>query len=62
LSSGFLPATYQEHNFAMTARPSFIWRPSDRSVREQRSKLDLLSELNRHYSADKPDDAEWKLA
>lgn len=58
-SSGFLPATYQGTQFRNDSTPIFhLAPPQTVSEKEQRSKLDLLSELNRHYSADKPDDTE----
>jgi len=58
-SSGFLPATYQGTLFRNDNTPIFhLAPPSTVSEKQQRSKLDLLSELNRHYSADKPDDTE----
>jgi hypothetical protein len=58
-SSGFLPATYQGTQFRNDSTPIFyLVPPQTVSEKEQRSKLDLLNELNRRYSADKPDDTE----
>jgi hypothetical protein len=58
-SSGFLPATYQGTLFRNDSTPIFhLAPPSSVSEKQQRSKLDLLRELNRYYSADKPDDTE----
>jgi hypothetical protein len=58
-SSGFLPATYQGTLFRNDTTPIFHLVPPEAvSEKQQRSKLDLLSALNRHYSADKPDDTE----
>jgi Protein of unknown function (DUF1501) len=58
-SSGFLPATYQGTLFRNDTTPIFHLVPPEAiSEKQQRSKLDLLSSLNRHYSADKPDDTE----
>src|SRR5215510_9726988 len=58
-SAGFLPATYQGTLFRNDNTPIFYLAPPEAiSEKQQRSKLDLLSALNRHYSADKPDDTE----
>ncbi len=58
-SSGFLPATYQGTLFRNDNTPIFhLAPPATISEKQQRSKLDLLSQFNRHYSADKPDDTE----
>ena len=58
-SSGFLPATYQGTLFRNDNTPIFhLTPPATVSEKQQRSKLDLLSQFNRHYSADKPDDTE----
>jgi hypothetical protein len=58
-SAGFLPAFYQGTHLRNDGPPIFHLVPP-KSVRadQQRSKLDLLAELNRHYAADKPDDTE----
>jgi hypothetical protein len=58
-SSGFLPATYQGTLFRNDSTPIFHLSPPPAiSEKQQRSKLDLLSDLNQHYAADKPDDTE----
>jgi len=58
-SAGFLPATFEGTQFRTEGRPIFHLRPP-RTIgeKQQRSKLDLLAELNRHFSADKPEDTE----
>lgn len=58
-SSGFLPATYQGTQFRNDSTPILDLTPPETvGPKQQRSKLDLLAELNKHYSADKPDDTE----
>lgn len=58
-SSGFLPAVYQGTPFRNEGTPIYhLTPPPTISHRQQRSKLDLLAQLNRHYAADKPDDSE----
>jgi len=58
-SSGFLPATYQGTMFRNGDTPIFhLTPPKTIGDRQQRSKLDLLAELNRHYAADKLEDTE----
>jgi hypothetical protein len=58
-SSGFLPATYQGTLFRNDATPIFHLTPPETvSDEQQRSKLDLLTSLNRHYADDKPEDTE----
>jgi len=58
-SSGFLPATFQGTQFRTDGTPIFhLAPPATVSDKQQRSKLDLLAELNRHFGADKPDDSE----
>jgi hypothetical protein len=58
-SSGFLPAVYQGTQFRSGATPVFHLTPPETiGEKQQRSKLDLLTALNRHYAADKPDDNE----
>ena len=59
-SSGFLPATYEGALFRSDDKRPILHLDSPDSVsdRQQRSKLDLLNELNRHYSADKPHDSQ----
>jgi hypothetical protein len=58
-TSGFLPASFQGTAFKPGKTPIFdLATPRTISDKQQRSKLDLLGELNRHYAADKPDDTE----
>src|SRR2546423_2893347 len=58
-SAGFLPATFEGTQFRTDGAPIFhLTPPRTISERQQRSKLDLLAELNRHFSADKPEDTE----
>jgi uncharacterized protein DUF1501 len=58
-SCGFLPATYQGTLFRNDATPIFHLTPPETvSDEQQRSKLDLLTSLNRHYADDKPEDTE----
>ncbi|HEY2933216.1 MAG TPA: DUF1501 domain-containing protein [Acidobacteriota bacterium] len=58
-SAGFLPATYEGTQFRRDGSPIFhLQRPDTISDKQQRSKLDLLAQLNRRYDADKPDDTE----
>ncbi|MEW6159249.1 MAG: DUF1501 domain-containing protein [Verrucomicrobiota bacterium] len=58
-SAGFLPAVYQGTLFRNDGTPIFHLKPPETvGEKQQRSKLDLLSALNRHYAADKPDDSE----
>src|SRR5690349_12620166 len=53
-SSGFLPAVYQGTQFRSGATPVFHLTPPETiGDKQQRSKLDLLTALNRHYAADK---------
>jgi len=58
-SAGFLPATFEGTQFRTDGAPIFHLSPP-RTVggKQQRSKLDLLAELNRHFSVDKPEDSE----
>jgi hypothetical protein len=58
-SSGFLPAVYQGTQFRNEGAPIFhLQPPGSISDRQQRSKLDLLANLNRHHAADKAEDSE----
>ena len=58
-SSGFLPAVYQGTQFRNEGAPILDLAPPDSvNDRQQRSKLDLLSTLNRRFSADKHEDTE----
>lgn len=58
-SSGFLPAVYQGTQFRSEGAPIFhLEPPAHIDDRQQRSKLDLLARLNRHFSTDKPEDTD----
>jgi hypothetical protein len=58
-SSGFLPAVYQGTQFRNDGTPIFhLATPAGVSPEQQRSKLDFLAKLNRHFGADKPEDTE----
>jgi hypothetical protein len=58
-SSGFLPAVYEGTQFRNEGTPIFhLAPPKTIGDRQQRSKLGLLADLNRHYAADKADDTE----
>ena len=58
-SAGFLPATFAGTQFHTDGTPIFHLKPP-RTIgeKQQRSKLDLLADLNRHFAADKSDDTE----
>ncbi len=58
-SSGFLPATFQGTKFRAEGTPIFhLAPPKTVGEKQQRSKLDLLAQLNQHFGEDKPDDSE----
>lgn len=58
-SAGFLPAVYQGTQFRASANPVYYVTPPETvSDAQQRGKIDFLAQLNRRYSADKPDDTE----
>ena len=58
-SSGFLPATYQGTLLRNDGVPILdLANPETIGAEQQRSKLDLLTALNRHYAADKTEDSE----
>jgi hypothetical protein len=58
-SSGFLPAVYQGTQLRSEGSPIYhLAPPPGLTPERQRAKLDLLAGLNRHFSADKPDDSE----
>jgi hypothetical protein len=58
-SSGFLPATYQGTHFRNGDTPIFhLAPPKTIGDKQQRSKLDLLAELNRQFAVDKSEDTE----
>lgn len=58
-SSGFLPATYQGSMFRNDGTPIFhLAPPPTVGDKQQRNKLDLLKELNQHFSKGKEEDTE----
>ena len=58
-SSGFLPAVYQGTQFRNGPTPIFYLAPPETvSDEQQRSKLDLLAQINKRFSAAKKDDTE----
>ncbi len=58
-SSGFLPAVYQGTLFRREGSPILHLKPPETiGDRQQQSKLELLSSLNRVFSEDKPEDTE----
>ncbi len=58
-SAGFLPAVYQGTQFRASGSPVYYVTPPETvSDEQQRNKINFLSQLNRRYSADKPDDTE----
>src|SRR6266496_3020807 len=58
-SAGFLPATFEGTPFRTDGAPIYYLDPPDTiGEAQQRSKLDLLAKLNRHFGADKPDDTQ----
>jgi len=58
-SAGFLPAVYQGTQFRNGPTPIFHLAPPESvSDEQQRSKLDLLAQINRRFSATRRDDTE----
>jgi hypothetical protein len=58
-SSGFLPATFQGTAFRRDGDPILDLGPQNTvGARQERSNLDLIRELNKRFSADKPDDSD----
>ncbi|HEU0009890.1 MAG TPA: DUF1501 domain-containing protein, partial [Verrucomicrobiae bacterium] len=58
-SSGFLPAVYQGTQFRNEGTPIFhLAPPAGVSPEQQRSKLDFLAKINRHFGADKSEDTD----
>jgi hypothetical protein len=58
-SSGFLPGVYQGTPFQREGPPILnLQPPSTVGAAQQRSKLDLLADFNRHHAGQRPDDAE----
>src|SRR4028118_1698441 len=57
--AGFLPAVYQGTLLRREGAPILDLKPPDNiDDEQQRNKLDLLSKLNRRFSADKPEDTD----
>ena len=58
-SSGFLPAVYQGTQFRNEGPPIFhLAPPATTGERQQRAKIDFISQLNTHFAADKGEDTE----
>ncbi|HEU0120375.1 MAG TPA: DUF1501 domain-containing protein [Bryobacteraceae bacterium] len=58
-SSGFLPATYQGTQFRQGDTPILNLKPAEgMNGARQRSRLDLLQQLNQHWGADKTEDTD----
>ncbi len=58
-SAGFLPAVYQGTQFRTGANPVlYVKTPTNIGDNQQRNKIDFITQLNRSYSADKPEDTE----
>src|SRR3954454_1311254 len=58
-SAGFLPAPYQGTQFRNSGAPILdLVPPKTVDNEQQRSRLDLLSKLNRHFGEDKQEDSE----
>jgi len=58
-SSGFLPAVYQGTQFRESDNPILFLKPPETiGEKQQRHKLDFLTELNRRYARDKGEDTE----
>jgi hypothetical protein len=58
-SSGFLPAVYQGTLFRNEGAPILDLAPPDTiNDEQQRSKLNLLTQLNKHFSTDKQEDSD----
>ena len=58
-SSGFLPAVYQGTPFQQEGPPILdLARPETIGDRQQRRKLDLLRDLNRHHASTRPEDTD----
>jgi uncharacterized protein (DUF1501 family) len=58
-SSGFLPGSFQGTKFNAGKVPIFdLATPKTIGEKQQRSKLDLLSQMNQRFAADKPEDTE----
>ena len=58
-SAGFLPATFEGALFRTDGTPiHYLDPPKTIGQAQQRSKLDLLAKLNKHFAMDKPDDTQ----
>jgi len=58
-SAGFLPATYQGTQFRNSGAPILdLVPPKTVDNEQQRSRLDFLSKINRHFGEDKAEDTE----
>jgi hypothetical protein len=58
-SAGFLPAVYQGTQFRTGASPVlYVNTPATIGEAQQRSKIEFITQLNRDFSADKPEDTE----
>jgi len=58
-SSGFLPAVYQGTLFQQDGPPILdLAPPETMGDRQQRRKLDLLQDLNRHHAGSRPEDTD----
>jgi hypothetical protein len=58
-SAGFLPATYQGTPFQREGPPILnLDPPKSVGMVQQRSKLDLLADLNRHHAEKRPEESE----
>jgi Protein of unknown function (DUF1501) len=58
-SSGFLPATFQGTAFRRDGDPILDLSPQKTvGAKQERSNLDLIRDLNRRFSDDKPDDTD----
>jgi Protein of unknown function (DUF1501) len=58
-SAGFLPAVYQGTQFRTGANPVlYVKTPANIGEAQQRNKIEYITQLNRDFSADKPEDTE----
>jgi hypothetical protein len=58
-SSGFLPASYQGTQFRPNGSPVLdLLPPATVGAKQQRSKLDFLTQINNHYRKNRSDDSE----
>jgi len=60
-SSGFLPATFQGTAFRREGDPILDLSPQKTvGAKQQRRQLDLIGDLDKHFSASRPDDTEMQ--